>query len=75
MRSGYERSCGGSRGRRRAIEVTTGGNTVTSEKFNDRPHAAGTTGTSSLEVTRPVYTLVVEKVSAVNIPSPGPACR
>lgn len=58
------------------VEVASGTRNVTTEKFDDRPRPAGTSGSSSsLEVTRPVYKLVVENVRAVNVPVAGPACR
>jgi hypothetical protein len=49
---------------------------VTTKKFDDKPRPTGTSSSdSSLEVTRPVYKLVVENVRAVNVPGAGPACR
>lgn len=49
---------------------------VTSEPYNNRPQPAGASGADSkLEVSRPVYKLDVEKVSAVGAPVPGPPCR
>ena len=58
------------------VEVASGFNNVTTEKFDDRPRPTGTSGSpSALEVTRPVYKLVVEDVRAVNVPGAGPACR
>jgi hypothetical protein len=57
------------------VRVESGTRHVTSEKFGDTPRPVGTAGSSSLEVTRPVYKLVVEKISPVSVPSAGPACR
>jgi hypothetical protein len=58
------------------VEVASGIKNVTTEKFDDRPRPTGTSSSSSsLEVTRPVYKLVVENVRAVNVPTAGPACR
>ena len=49
---------------------------VTTKQFADTARPAGTTGgSSSLEVTRPVYKLSVENVRAVTVPVAGPACR
>jgi len=49
---------------------------VTTKKFDDKPRPKGTTGSStSLEVTRPVYKLVVENVRrAANVSATG-VCR
>ena len=56
------------------VEVAKSGNEETTKKFADP--AVGTSGTpSSLEVHRPVYKLVVEKVVAVTPVDDGPACR
>ena len=58
------------------VQVETETKDVTSEKFNDRPRPVGASRSdSSIEVTRPVYKLVVEDVRAVNVPVAGPACR
>ena len=58
------------------VEVASGNKSVTTEKFDDRPRPAGTSSSSSsFEVTRPVYKLVVEDVRSVNVPAAGPACR
>lgn len=58
------------------VEVEGGARNVTTEKFDDRPRPAGASHSpSSLQVTRPVYKLVVEDVRAVNAPVAGPACR
>ncbi len=58
------------------VEVGSGTRNVTTEKFDDRPRPAGTSGSSSsLVVTRPVYKLIVEDVRPVNVPAAGPACR
>lgn len=58
------------------VEVASGNKSVTTEKFDDRPRPAGTSSSSSaVQVTRPVYKLVVETVRAVNVPAAGPACR
>ena len=58
------------------VDVSSGVTNVTSEKFDDRPRPTGASRSdSSLDVTRPVYKLVVENVRAVNVPAAGPACR
>jgi hypothetical protein len=58
------------------VKVASGDKNVTTKKFDDRPRPTGTsTSSSSLEVSRPVYKLVVENVRAVNVPAVGPVCR
>jgi hypothetical protein len=58
------------------VEVASGNRNETTKKFDDGPRPAGTSGySSSLELSRPVYKLVVENVRAVNAPAAGPACR
>ncbi|HEY6210898.1 MAG TPA: hypothetical protein VIW45_01375 [Vicinamibacterales bacterium] len=58
------------------VEVESGHRRETTEKFADAPHPAGTSGISSaVEVSRPVYKLVVEDVHAVTALNDGPACR
>lgn len=58
------------------VRVQSGSRSETTEKYDDRPRPTGTPTTSSaLEVSRPVYKLVVETVRAVTIPVAGPACR
>ena len=58
------------------VNVTSGMRDVTTEKFDDRPRPKGTSGRkTSLEVSRPVYKLVVEDVRALTLPVGGPACK
>jgi len=58
------------------VKVESGTRSVTSAKFDDKPRPAGASGSdSSLEMTRPVYKLVVENVRPVNVPAAVPACR
>ena len=58
------------------VEITSSGREETTKKFAGNPAVVGTSGTpSSLEVHRPVYKLVVEKVVAVTPVDDGPACR
>jgi hypothetical protein len=59
-----------------AVKVTSGSKNATTRKFDDGPLPTGTTGSSSsLEMTRPVYKLAVDKVRSVDVPAAGPACR
>lgn len=58
------------------VKVVSGRRSATTEKFDDRPRPEETSSSpSSLELTRPVYKLVVEHVRSVKVPVAGPACR
>lgn len=58
------------------VNVTSGVRDVTTEKFDDRPRPQGTSGKKTeIEVSRPVYKLVVEDVRALTLPVGGPACK
>lgn len=57
------------------VEVESGDESVKSMKYAERPKPVGTSGSSSIVVTRPVYRLDVQRVSAAKIGPLGPACR
>jgi|SRR5579862_5863872 len=58
------------------VEITSSGREETTKKFAGSPQVVGTSGqASSVEVQRPVYKLVVEKVVALTPVDDGPACR
>lgn len=64
----------------RETKVTVASNSKTlnetTKKFDNGPQASGSsTAPSSIQVTRPVYKLDVQKIAAVAVPAGSPACR